>query len=120
MLLILQQGDSLGLTREQADSLARLSLAPGAVRRLGVDACPVDISRRCPTVYSTSEAYSRYVMARERTVDFLLTLVPEVKRVLTAQQRRRLPLQVSNYLDERVLKFLRSSSSGDGSSLVIR
>ena len=119
MLLILQQGDSLGLTREQADSLARLSRAFVQF----ADSVWTPAGRylaALPTVYSTSEAYSRYVMARERTVDFLLTLVPEVKRVLTAQQRRRLPLQVSNYLDERVLKFLRSSSSGDGSSLVIR
>jgi hypothetical protein len=39
--------------------------------------------------------------------------------VLTAQQRRHLPPQVANYLDERVLKFLRSSTASDGNSMVI-
>ena len=76
--------------------------------------------RRFPNTYNTRDAYDRYVTARERTVDYLRTLVPRAKDVLTAQQRRRLPLQVANFLDERVLKFLRSSSAGDGSSVVIR
>jgi hypothetical protein len=36
------------------------------------------------------------VSARERTVDYLLTLVPHANSVLTDAQRRRLPLQISN------------------------
>jgi len=40
--------------------------------------------------------------------------------VLTSSQRRKLPLQLANFLDERVLKFLRSSSSGDVSPLLSR
>jgi hypothetical protein len=58
------------------------------------------------------------VSARERTVDYLISLVDDVKAILTASQRRRLPLQIVNYLDERVLRFLRSSSSGDIAGLV--
>jgi hypothetical protein len=73
-----------------------------------------------PKGYSSGEAYSRYVSARERTVDYLLTLVTAAKGVMTPAQRRKLPPQISNYLDERVLKFLRSSSAGDGSGVVIR
>ena len=67
-----------------------------------------------PEVYQHGEAYARYVSARERTVDYLLTLVPDAKGVLTASQQRKLPLQISNFLDRRVLQFLRSSSAGDG------
>jgi hypothetical protein len=70
-----------------------------------------------PGAYSQGEAYARYVSARERTVDYLLTLVPHANGLLTDAQRRRLPLQISNYLDRRVLKFLRSSTLGDGSPL---
>ena len=119
MLMILQQQDSLHLTRVQADSLAWLS------RKYAVfaDSVWTPVSKyleSLPDDYSHGEAYDRYVSARERTVDYLLTLVPDVKRVLTAPQRRKLPMQVANYLDERVLRFLRSSTAGDGGSVIIR
>jgi hypothetical protein len=51
-------------------------------------------------------------------VDFLLTLVPHAKALLTDSQRRKLPLEISNYLDHGVLQFLRSSTLGDGSPYV--
>jgi hypothetical protein len=73
-----------------------------------------------PAGYDHGEAYDRYVQAREQTVDYLLTLVPDVKKLLTASQRRKLPMQVSNFLDERVLKFMRSSSAGEGGMYFIR
>ncbi|MEO7360072.1 MAG: hypothetical protein ABI120_07075, partial [Gemmatimonadaceae bacterium] len=65
-----------------------------------------------PDDYSHTVAYAQYVQAREQTVDYLMTLVPDVKKLLTGTQKRKLPLQIANYLDIRVLKFLRSSSSG--------
>jgi hypothetical protein len=119
MAMILQQADSLGLTRVQADSLASLS------RKFAVfaDSIWTPASRylaALPEEYSAGNAYDRYVVAREKTVDFLLTLVPSAKNVLSASQRRKLPLQLSNFLDERVLKFLRSSSSGDVTPAVVR
>ena len=106
--------DSLFLTRVQADSLATLSHS-FAVFADSIWTPVSRLLRALPDVYSQGEAYSRYVSARERTVDYLLTLVADAKGVLTASQRRRLPPQISNYLDERVLKFLRSSSAGDNS-----
>ena len=119
MAMILQQSDSLKLTRAQADSLATLSHAFAVY----ADSMWTPLSRyleSLPTGYSSGEAYSRYVSARERTVDYLLTLVSAAKSIMTPSQRRKLPPQISNYLDERVLKFLRSSSAGDGSGVVIR
>jgi Carboxypeptidase regulatory-like domain len=119
MALILVQSDSLGLSRLQRDSLAAMSRA----FTQHADAVWAPVLRELdalPDRFSHDAVYARYVDARERTVDYLLTHVPSVKRLLTATQRRRLPLQLSNYLDERVLRFLRSSSSGDGSPVFIR
>jgi len=63
------------------------------------------------------DAYRDYVSARERTVDFLITLVPRANDLPTAAQRRRIPTQISNYLDRRVLEFLRTSTLGDASAV---
>lgn len=111
MNMILQQQDSLGLSRKQADSLASLSYKFA----LFADSVWTPVSNYLSGLgeaYESGAAYSRYVAAREKTVDFLLTLVPDAKDVLTASQRRKLPPQIANYLDERVLRFLRSSSAG--------
>jgi hypothetical protein len=119
MALILQQTDSLKLTRQQADSLSSLSRL--FTQRADALWTPVSVKLEAlPEKYDQDRAYDEYVTAREKTVDYLITLVPHVKRLLTASQKRKLPLQLSNYLDERVLKFLRSSSSGDGGAFFIR
>lgn len=110
MGFILQQGDSLHLTRIQADSLATLS----RTFSLFADTVWAPVGKALaalPNDYSSREAYGRYVIARERTVDFLLTLVPHVKALLTPAQQRKLPPQIANFLDERVLRFLRSSTA---------
>ncbi|HEY4218640.1 MAG TPA: TonB-dependent receptor [Gemmatimonadaceae bacterium] len=117
MSMILDQADSLRLTRVQADSIAWLS----HTFTVFTDSVwtPVASSfAALPDNYSTDAAYDRYVSARERTVDYLLTLVPHVTGLLTPSQRRKLPPQVANFLDERVLKFLRSSSAGDNSAVL--
>jgi hypothetical protein len=111
MAMIMTQELELELTRGQADSLANLS------RKFSVftDSVWTPVASylaALPDGYSHADAYGRYVSARERTVDFLLTLVPDAKGVLTASQRRLLPLQISRYLDRRVLDFLRSSTTG--------
>jgi hypothetical protein len=119
MSLILTQPDTLQLTRRQADSLAVLS----RLFTQRADALWSPVSRyleSLPEGYDGDEAYERYVTAREKTVDYLLTLVPDVRTLLTPSQKRKLPMQISNYLDTRVLKFLRSSSSGDGGPFFIR
>lgn len=119
MALILQQPDSLKLTRKQADSLAALS----RLFTQRADALWTPVSKNLealPDQYSKDKAYTEYVAAREKTVDYLITLVPHVKELLTKSQKRKLPPQLANYLDERVLKFLRSSSAGDGGAFFIR
>jgi hypothetical protein len=119
MAMILQQPDSLKLTRQQADSLATLSTKfaryadsvwTPAARRLELE----------PEVYSRGEAYSQYVLAREQTMDYLISIAPAVRDLLTPAQKRKLPPIILNYVDDRVLKFLRSSSAGDGGNFFIR
>jgi hypothetical protein len=119
MALILTQQDSLKLNRKQADSLASLS------RKFSqfADSVWTPVSKYLETVpdkYDQGAAYDRYVKARETTVDYLITIVPKVKDLLTASQRRKLPSQITNFLDTRVLKFLRSSSAGDISPFMFR
>ena len=120
MMLILQQPDSLKLTRKQADSLAALSRA--FTQRADALWTPVaKYLEMVPDSYDKGAAYDQYVTAREKTVDYLMTLVPEVNRLLTKSQKRKLPLQILNFLDSRVLKFMRSSSAGiETSPFIIR
>jgi hypothetical protein len=117
--LILAQSDSLRLSRGQADSLVNLSKQYIAF----ADSIWIPVGKylaALPADYSTGDAFAKYSEARARTVDYLITLVPTVKRILTPAQSRRLPPLVSNYLDERVLHFLRTSTVGDASPLARR
>lgn len=108
MAMVLTQQEELKLTRAQADSLATLSYK-FSVFADSVWTPVADYFVTLPDAYSRSEAYARYVSARERTIDYLMTLVPSVNSVLTGTQRRQLPLQIASYLDLRVLHYLRSS-----------
>jgi len=110
MAMVLTQQTELKLTRTQSDSLATLSY------RFSVFADSVwtpvaSYFDALPEEYSRGEAYARYVSARQRTVDFLITLVPQAIDILTPSQRRALPAQIANFLDLRVLRFLRSAAS---------
>ena len=97
MAMILQQPDSLRLTRQQADSLATLSTK--FARHADSVWTPVARSlERVPDVYSHGEVYEQYVHAREQTVDYLIRIVPDVQALLTPAQRS----QGSYYID---LKF---------------
>jgi hypothetical protein len=119
MAMILQQSDSLKLTRKQADSLATLSTK--YARHADSVWTPVArVLESEPEGYSHGEAYKQYVSAREHTVDYLIRIVPDVQELLTPAQKRRLPPIILNYLDTRVLKFLRSSTAGDGGNFFIR
>jgi hypothetical protein len=108
MAMVLTQETELKLTRAQADSLATLSFK-FSVFADSVWTPVAEYFGALPEAYSQGEAYARYVSARERTIDYLMTLVPDAAGVLTGSQRRQLPLRIANYLDLRVLRYLRSS-----------
>jgi hypothetical protein len=73
-----------------------------------------------PERYSRGAAYKEYVRAREQTMDYLIRIAPDVRGLLAPAQKRKLPPLILNYLDDRVLRFMRSSSAGDGANFFIR
>jgi hypothetical protein len=119
MAMVLQQSDSLNLTRKQADSLATLSTKFSQY----ADSVWTPAAKALGAVadhYSPDDAYREYVVARERTMDYLIAIASDLRGLLTAEQKRKLPTIALNYMDDRVLRFLRSSSAGDGGNVFIR
>lgn len=110
---ILRQSDTLGLTSAQADSIATLN------RRyvIQLDSIWTPVTKylaELPDTYDKGVAYDRYKTARESSVDLLITLAPEIKGLLTAEQRRKLPAFIASYLDTRYLASIRSGTAGAG------
>jgi hypothetical protein len=108
---ILRQADTLGLTGPQADSIATLNR--WYVIHLDSIWSPVaKYLAALPDKYDRDEAYRRYQRAREASVDMLIKLAPDIRRVLTPEQRRKLPALVTSYLDTRYLASIRSGTAG--------
>jgi hypothetical protein len=110
---ILRQADTLELTGPQADSIATMN------RRyvISLDSIWSPVAKylaALPDNYNKDEAYSRYQRAREASVDMLIKLVPDIKRLLTPEQRRKLPAFIASYLDTRYLASIRSGTAGGG------
>jgi hypothetical protein len=108
---ILRDAVTLKLTSDQADSIATMN------RRyvIQLDSIWTPVTRyyaTLPEVYDQGDAYDRYRRAREASVDVLVGIVPSVKSMLAAEQRRKLPDLISAYLDLRYLAAVRSGTSG--------
>jgi hypothetical protein len=109
---IMRDVDALHLSARQADSLATLNRL--YVIQLDSVWTPVfAYYAALPDHYDQGEAYARYRLAREASVDFLVRLVPDIKGLLTAEQRRKLPDLIAAYLDLRYLAAIRSGTSGN-------
>ena len=109
MTQIIRQQDSLRLTSLQADSIASMnrryayrtdSLWTPAARYLA----------SLPEKYQLTEAYDRYLRARRTQFDLLTQTVEAVSELLTPAQKRKLPVQLSNFLDTRFLRLIRDGS----------
>jgi hypothetical protein len=112
---ILRQADTLGLSGPQADSIATLNRS--YVIHLDSIWSPVaKYLAALPDKYDRDEAYHRYQRAREASVDMLIKIVPDIKRLLTPEQRRKLPSYIAGYLDTRYLASIRSGTAGAGAS----
>ncbi|MEA2705712.1 MAG: hypothetical protein QOH22_500, partial [Gemmatimonadaceae bacterium] len=108
---ILRQADTLELTGPQADSIATLNRS--YVIRLDSIWSPVaKYLAALPDKYDRNEAYRRYQKAREASVDMLIRLAPDIRGLLTSEQRRKLPAFVASYLDTRYLASIRSGTAG--------
>jgi hypothetical protein len=109
MSLILRQMDSLRLTAVQSDSLASMN------RRYNyrVDSLWAPVAKylaSLPEKFQRDEAYDRYLTARRAQIDMMTALVPTIRDLLTAEQRRKLPSLVLNYLDPRYLASIRNGT----------
>ena len=108
---ILRQADTLGLSGPQADSIATLNRS--YVVHLDSIWSPVaKYLAALPDKYDQDEAYHRYQRAREASVDMLIKIAPDIKRLLTSEQRRKLPSYIASYLDTRYLASIRSGTAG--------
>jgi hypothetical protein len=108
---ILRQSDTLKLTGDQADSIATLN----RWYTVKVDSIWTPVAKTLaalPSHYDHDAAYARYKAAREATVDLLLKVVPSVKQLLSADQRRKLPDIVTTSLDPWYLQSIRSGTAG--------
>jgi hypothetical protein len=108
---ILREADTLGLSGPQADSIATMNRH----YVISLDSIWSPVAKylaALPDNYDKDEAYSRYRRAREASVDMLTKLVPDIKRVITPEQRRKLPAYISSYLDTRYLASIRSGTAG--------
>lgn len=113
MSVLLAQADSIQLTESQADSIAFLNRM--YVVRLDSIWLPVTkYLASLPDSYDESDAYRRYQVAREASVDALAEIAPVIREMLTPAQLRRLPAFVTQYLDTRFLASVRSGTSGFG------
>jgi hypothetical protein len=118
MAQILRQADTLNLTAVQADSIAVLNR--GYTIKLDSIWSPVTkYLAALPDRYDQDEAYERYRVAREASVDALIKIAPTVKGMLTADQLRKIPSFVTPYLDTRYLASVRSGTSGTGLGMIM-
>jgi hypothetical protein len=114
---ILRQQDTLRLTSVQADSLATLNRLY-AINNERLWAPIAKQFAELPDAYDKEDAYRKYMVARKATIDLLMKLAPDIKDLLTSEQRRKLPAFVSSYLEPRYLASIRSGTAGfTGSSM---
>ena len=111
MQQLLQQSDTLKLTRKQADSLATLNRY-FVLRSDSIWNPVTTFLSQLPDKYSHDDAYGRYRDAREQTVDMLIKFGPGIKSLLTPAQIRILPASLVGFLDKRTLQGLRSGTAG--------
>ena len=111
MSTILRQLDTLKLTPKQADSVATLNRWY-SIRLDSIWTPLVKYFAALPEHYDEGEAYDRYIHGREASVDLLLKLSPQIRGLLSADQRRQLPDIVASYLDPRYLAAIRSGTQG--------
>jgi hypothetical protein len=111
---MLRQAEMLKLTPEQGDSIATLNRF--YMTRLDSIWTPVAkyLSQLPKGPYDQDDAYSRYKAAREASVDLLLEYAPQVKNLLTSEQKRLLPQSLMNNMDPKYLKAIRSSTANFG------
>jgi hypothetical protein len=118
MAQILRQADTLQLTSQQADSIAVLN----RLYTIKLDSLWSPVAKflaGLPDRYDQGEAYERYRLARETSVDALIKAAPAVKGLLTDAQMRMLPTFITPFLDARYLASIRSGTAGSNLGMMM-
>ena len=114
---ILRQSDTLGLSGMQADSIATMNRRY-VIRLDSIWSPVVAYYAALPKSYDQDDAYRRYRVAREASVDMLIRIAPDLKRLLTSEQRRKLPANITSFLDTRYLAAIRSGTAGGAGGMM--
>lgn len=115
---ILRDQDTLKLSSDQADALATMNRR--YLIRLDSIWSPIATQfAALPDGYDKDRIYFQYVRAREASIDMLRGYAPQVKKLLTPQQLRKLPPFIALSLDDRYLKTIRSGTAGGGGSTML-
>ena len=106
---ILRSQDSLRLTAMQADSIAAMN------RRYTyrADSLWTPVAKQLaalPADFDNDVAYDLYISARRAQVDMLAEIAGTVRKLLTPEQRRKLPPPILNQLDPRYLALIRNGT----------
>jgi hypothetical protein len=118
MATILRQADTLELTPQQADSIAVMNR--GFTMKLDSIWTPIaKYLASLPDKYDQDEAYDRYRIARQTSVDALIKIAPTVRGLLTDDQMRKLPTFITPFLDRRYLASVRSGTAGMGLGMIM-
>jgi len=118
MAQILRQADTLQLTAVQADSIAVLN----RLYTIKLDSVWTPVAKylsALPDHYDQGEAYDRYRVARQTSVDALIKAAPEVKSLLSDAQMRMLPTFITPFLDQRYLESIRSGTAGTNLGMIM-
>jgi hypothetical protein len=113
MAQLLRWADTLKLTQTQADSVAALNRW-FTIRLDSIWAPVAKHLAELPDKYDQGDAYDRYRIARQSSVDLLIQLAPKLKGLLEGDQMRKLPAFISTSLDQRYLASVRSGTMGLG------
>jgi hypothetical protein len=108
---ILRQADTLKLTAAQADSFATLNRAY-TIKIASLWMPLTKYYAELPDTYDRDIAYDKYMDARKATIDYMMQLAPDIKGLLTSEQRRKLPTFIASYLEPRYLASIRSGTAG--------
>ena len=111
MAQMLRQSDTLDLTGPQADSLATMNRRY-TIQLDSIWTPVVEYWAALPKNYDQGAAYRRYTKAREASVDLLIALAPRINKLITEEQKRRLPDLVVSHLNIRYLEGIRSGTAG--------
>jgi hypothetical protein len=110
---MLRQSDSLGLSNDVADSIAILNKAYG--KKIDSIWTPVAAYLAgLPDKYDLSEAYSRVSEAENKSLDQMAIFGPSAKKLLTAEQIRKLPPFIALFLDNQAIRQVRPGRAGGG------